>query len=480
MTDASIVASRARTKIVATVGPACREVDQLCELVRAGVSVFRINTAHGDEAERTKMLADIRTAAAVVGCPVGLLVDLAGPKIRLGKLHVDPTPCNAGETFRFVRGDQTRSPDELTSNYAPLVSELTAGDTVMLADGTVSMMVVSKTADEVNCRVMQPGIIRSKQGINLPGVKLSVASLTEADLANAVWAAKNDVDFVSLSFVRSPVNVLLLKELLQAQGSQAAVIAKIEKREALDHLTEIVHAADGVMVARGDLGVEVDVAETAVVQKRIVRECQCQGKPVIVATQMLDSMHHNRRPTRAEATDVANAILDGADACMLSGETAIGEYPVEAVRMMNRIMLATEPLLKNNSHALTSDVGADVHPVTYATVLAGSTIVERIGAKLVVVATRGGGTCRLRSKMRDSVPTIGVSDSLSVLRRLTLYWGVTPLAGAPVHDGPQLRAFIDDWGRRQNLIKKGDRIVFLTGTNFYPMAQNIVVIHEVE
>jgi pyruvate kinase len=480
MTDVSAVAPRARTKIVATVGPACRSVDMLCRLIRAGASVFRINTAHGDEADRTQMLSDVRTAAAVVGAPIGILVDLAGPKIRLGKLHTDPTTCNAGETFRFVLGDESRKPDELTSNYATLIAELSVGDTVMLADGTVSMTVVSKTADEAQARVAQPGIIRSRQGINLPGVKLSVASLTEADLANAVWAAKNDVDFVSLSFVRSPVNVLLLKELLQAQGSQAAVIAKIEKREALDHLPQIVRSADGVMVARGDLGVEVDVAETAVVQKRIVRECQFQGKPVIVATQMLDSMHHNRRPTRAEATDVANAILDGADACMLSGETAIGEYPAETVEMMNRIMLATEPLLKDHPYAATEAVAADVHPVTHAAVLAGSVIVERIGARLVVVATRGGGTCRLRSKMRDTVPTIGVSDSLRVLRRLTLYWGVTPLAGAPVNDGPQLRAFIDDWGRQRGLLAKGDRVVFLTGTNFYPMAQNILVIHEVE
>jgi len=480
MTDSSIIASRARTKIVATVGPACREVDQLTELIRSGVSVFRINTAHGDEAERTEMLARIRAAAAALDCPVGILVDLAGPKIRLGKLIVDPTPCNAGEIFRFIPGDEARAPDELTSNYPALISELTVGDTVMLADGTVSMTVVEKSAGEARVRVTQPGVIRSRQGINLPGIKLSVASLTEADSANAAWAARHEVDFVSLSFVRSPHNVLELAQLLRKQGSHAAVIAKIEKREALDHLPDIVRAADGVMVARGDLGVEVDVAETAVVQKRIVRECQRQGKPVIVATQMLDSMHHNRRPTRAEATDVANAILDGADACMLSGETAIGEYPIEAVRMMNRIMLATEPLLKENAQALSAAVEGNVHPVTHAAVLAGSSIVQRIGARLVIVATRSGSTCRLRSKMRDAVPTIGVSDSPTVLRQLTLLWGVTPLAGAPVNDGPQLRQFISDWGRRQKVVQKGDRIVFLTGTNFYPLAQNIIVIHEVE
>jgi pyruvate kinase len=295
-----------------------------------------------------------------------------------------------------------------------------------------------------------------------------------------VWAAKNDIDYVSLSFVRSPVNVLLLKELLQAQGSKAWVVAKIEKPEALLHLKEIVAAADGVMVARGDLGVEIDVAEIAVAQKRIVRECQNQGKPVIVATQMLDSMHHNRRPTRAEATDVANAILDGADACMLSGETAIGNFPVEAVETMNRIALATEPLLKEQMHKLERVEATDVHPITAAAVHGCSVIVNQLGAKLVVVATRGGGTCRLRSKQRDFVPTIGVSDSPSVLRRLTLFWGVTPISDAPVHDGPALRAFIDDWGRKQGLLKKGDCVLFVTGTNFYPMAQNLLVIHEVE
>jgi pyruvate kinase len=233
------------------------------------------------------------------------------------------------------------------------------------------------------------------------------------------------------------------------------------------------------MVDRGDLGVEIDVAEIAVVQKRIVGECQRQGKPVIVATQMLDSMHKNRRPTRAEATDVANAILDGADACMLSGETAIGDFPVEAVETMNRISLATEPLIKERglTHSVQS---AGVHPITAAAVRGSSIIAEQLEAKLVVVATRGGGTCRLRSKQRDFVPTIGVSDSPLVLRKLALFWGVTPLAGAPVHDGPALRAFIDQWGREQGIIAKGDCVVFVTGTNFYPMAQNILVIHEVE
>ncbi len=476
---AAAAAPRARTKIVATVGPACGSVEMLVKLIHAGVSVFRINTAHGTMEDRAQKLAAVRTAGEQTGRPVGVLVDLAGPKMRLGELHTDPTLCELGATFRFVRGVRSVAADELTSTCSPLVSELSVGNNVMLADGTVSMQVISKTTDEVRCRVTGAGTIRSRQGINLPGAKLGVASLTEADMTNAIVAARNEVDFVSLSFVRKPVDVLLLKELLRSQGSRAMVIAKIEKPEAVEQLTEVVAAADGVMVARGDLGVEMDVAEIAVVQKRIVSECQRQGKPVIVATQMLDSMHHNRRPTRAEATDVANAILDGADACMLSGETAIGEFPVETVETMNRIMLATEPLIKERGAHL--DVQAtDVHPVTAAAVRGSAAIADQLGAKLVVVVTRGGGTCRLRSKQRDFVPTIGVSDSPEVLRKLALFWGVTPLAGAPVHDGPALREFIDTWGRERGLIQKGDRIVFCTGTNFYPMAQNILVIHEVE
>jgi pyruvate kinase len=472
-------AYRARTKIVATVGPACGSIEKLVELINAGASVFRINTAHGTQEEREKKLADIRTASDKSGQPVGVLVDLAGPKIRLGELFADPTTCEVGQTYRFVPGTKSSAQDELTSTYAPLIGELAIGDTVMLADGTVSMVVMGKEHAQVSCRVTGGGLIRSRQGINLPGAKLSVASLTEADMTNAIWAAKNDVDFVSLSFVRKAVDVLLLKELLKSHGSSAITIAKIEKPEAVQQISDIVAAAEGVMVARGDLGVEMDVAEIAVVQKRIVQECQKQGKPVIVATQMLDSMHHNRRPTRAEATDVANAILDGADACMLSGETAIGEFPVESVETMNRIMLATEPLLKDRG--LSQAVkGSDVHPITAAAVHGSAIMADELGAKLVVIATRGGGTCRLRSKQRDFIPTLGLSDSPQVLRRLSLFWGVTPIADAPVHDGPALRAFIDGWGRDRGLLSIGDRVVFVTGTNFYPMAQNIVVIHEVE
>jgi pyruvate kinase len=258
------------------------------------------------------------------------------------------------------------------------------------------------------------------------------------------------------------------------------VVAKIEKREALECLDEIVAAADAVMVARGDLGVETDIAETPVVQKRIIATCHRYLKPVIVATQMLDSMQRSSRPTRAEVTDIANAILDGADACMLSGETAIGEYPLESVQMMNRVMAATEQLLRDKApEEGPATALAGVHPITAAVTYGAGRIAARLAAALVVVATRSGNTARVKSQQRDFVPTVGVSDSEQTLRRMCLYWGIIPLPGAPVGDGPALRAFIEQWGKAAKLLRSGDRTVFVTGTDFVPLAHNLLVVHEV-
>lgn len=479
MKDSSPFEGRARTKIVATVGPACRSPEMLRALIRAGVSVFRLNTAHGSMEERRDVMNDIRQASVDEDVAVGVLVDLAGPKIRLGELFQDPTEFEPNAEFRFVRGTKSNSPHELTCNQQTLIDDLEVGNQVMLADGAVSMTVISKSKDEAVCKVGQGGLVRSRQGIALPRVKLNVPSMTESDLANVAWAAEMNADFVSLSFVRSASDVLKLKRVLREKGGTAHIIAKIEKREALDCLDEIVDASDGIMVARGDLGVEIDVAETPVAQKRIVDACRKAQRPVIVATQMLESMHHNRRPTRAEVSDVANAILDGADACMLSGETAIGEYPKEAVETMNRIMMSTETLFRDGKSVHPDNSASDAHPVTAAVVYGSAAIAERLKARLIVCATRTSGTVRLRSKQRDGIPTIGVSDSPSVLRRMSLYWGITPLAGAPVHDGPQLRKFIEDWARPRGIVAAGDRILFVTGTNFYPLAHNILVIHEV-
>ena len=481
MSDA--VTQHARTKIIATLGPATLGHQTLMELIDAGVNVFRINMAHGDRASHDQALDSVRAAASESGRPLGVLIDLAGPKIRLGQLLQSPLDCGTGQEFHFVRtGVQPQHNHELACTYELLVDELSVGDHVLLADGAVAMRVVDKRSDRAICEVEEPGVVKSRQGINLPGVVLSTPSLTAKDRDNAIWASRRRVDFVGLSFVRAADEIRELRRIIEAEGGNADVVAKIEKAEAVRHLEEIVEASDAVMVARGDLGVEIDVAETPVVQKEIIDMCTKLRRPVIVATQMLDSMQHSRRPTRAEASDVANAILDGADACMLSGETAVGEYPVDTVLMMRRIMLATEQLLeKKRALPPTPPTGDElgVHPITSAVAFGAGRIAERLGAKLVVIASRSGQTARVKAKQREYIPSLGVSNSEETLRKMTLYWGIIPLPDAPVREGHSLAEFVEQWAREQGLVFAGDRIVFVTGTNVVPHAHNSVVVHEV-
>ncbi|MGD0654157.1 MAG: pyruvate kinase [Thermoguttaceae bacterium] len=495
-----------RTKIVATIGPACESLDRLKALIIAGVDVFRLNMAHGERREQEARLVTVRQAVVETGKFVAVLADLAGPKIRLGELPGGQMDCHAGDTIRFIRGTVARQARELTTTYEPLVDELAVGDRVMLADGTVGLVVEERGADYAQCRVVQPGLIRSRQGVNLPGVKLSVPALGPADRENAVWAARIGIDFIGLSFVRSADDVRQLKSLLASPhpsplraptegwsgegtfpipissvtGFLPQVIAKIEKPEALDHLDEIVAAADGVMVARGDLGVETDIARVALAQKQIVSACNRQRKPVIIATQMLDSMQHSSLPTRAEVTDVANAILDGADACMLSGETAIGDYPQEAVEMMHRIALATEPMLPHPSLAMDPEAAKTlaVNPITQAIVDAAGRIAEQVAAKLVVVASSSGATALALSKNRNFVPIVGVSESEATLRRMCLYWGVFPLAGAPVGKSQELLDYVTQLGRQSGYLNPGDRIVLIIGTGLTASAHNAIVVHQ--
>lgn len=479
---------RARTKIVATVGPACGDEARLAELVAAGVDVFRLNLAHANREAHDASVERIRRVSHAADRPVAILADLAGPKMRLNELPGGQMVLAFDDHIRFVRGEHSDAPHELTTTYEPLVDELDAGDNVLLADGTIVLSVVEKDARGALCRVTQGGLLRSRQGVNLPGVKLSAPAMSEDDREYAVWAAQRELDFVSLSFVRSPKEVLELKELVAKNGGTARVVAKIEKREALDQLDAIVEAADGIMVARGDLGVEIDVATIALEQKRIIAACRRLGKPVITATQMLDSMQHQMRPTRAEATDVANAILDGTDACMLSGETAIGDYPRETVEMMNRIMLATETMLASSrdnawrsspSSVASQAAGASgVHPITAAVVASAARMAETLGAKLVAVRSRTGATALALSKQRGLVPTVGVSDVPAVLRQMCLYWGVIPLWSAPIdHDG--LIRYLDWWGRRDGSLGVGDRVVIVGGSYLVSGSHNIVEVHEV-
>ncbi len=470
-----------QTKIIATIGPACERPIQLERLIDAGTDVFRINTAHADLGSCARHLAAIRQASAKVGRPVGVLIDLAGPKIRLGELYEGQVECQAGAVLRFVRGEKAKAPDELTSTYSGLIDELAPGNRVLLADGTVGLRVERREPDFVECRVIQPGVIRSRQGINLPGVKLRVKSLTDSDLEAAAWAAANQVEFVGLSFVRSAGDVRELKSLLQARNSSAQVVAKIEKAEALDNLESIVEAADAVMVARGDLGVETDIAQVAAVQKQIIRTCWRWQRPVIVATQMLDSMQRQILPTRAEVTDVANAILDGADACMLSGETAIGRYPLDAVIMMHRIASAIESL-PNLSRGL-AEVGHSSllgNPITEATVEKAAELAAKIHAKLIAVVSHSGQTALCLSKRRVAIPMVGLSPNPATLGRMCLYWGVIPLPAPQAINLENLVSYVTHWGSEVGFLKSGDRIVVIGGTGLKTTAHNLVLVHQLD
>jgi len=470
----------ARTKIVATVGPACDGEEALAQLADAGVDVFRINAAHGDRETHDAAYDAIRQVSQRRERPLGILVDLAGPKIRLGELPDDEVQLTEGERVRFVRGEVSKDAHTLVSSYEKLVDELVVGDQVMLADGTASLVVETRETDAAICRVVQPGTIRSRQGVNLPGVKISLPSMTEEDQKSAAWAADRGADYLGLSFVRTADDVHTLSAFLHSQRVRPNIIAKIEKPEAVEHLEGIVDAADGLMVARGDLGVEIDPAAVPVVQKRIIATAHRYQKPVITATQMLDSMQWNSRPTRAETTDVANAILDGTDACMLSGETAIGQYPREAVEMMFRIAQATEPLFGSVARLPDPIKSAKrVKPITQAVVHAADQLARDLDARMIVVASRTGATALALSKRRNPVPTVGVSNSETALRRMCLMWGVSPLEGAPTEKGSALARFIEEWGRERGFVQSGDRLVVLEGSGLLTSGHNQLLIHEV-
>jgi pyruvate kinase len=467
----------ARTKIVATVGPACDTIEMLSSLIREGVCVFRLNMAHRSQEGHGETLENIRAAEELTGIPVAVLVDLAGPKIRLGDLGEAPVRCEVGRQFKWVRGTESHSPDELVSLYETLIDELEVGNDILLSDGLVRIRVIEKSAEMALCEVTSGGMIRSRQGINLPGVKLSVSALGKKDISNAIWACRKEVDFISLSFVRNAEEMQQLRTIVEGEGSNASLVAKIEKPEAVANLRSIVDAADGIMVARGDLGVEIDIETTAVTQKLIINMCTELGKPVIVATQMLESMHKSSRPTRAEVSDVSNAILDGADACMLSGETAIGEFPEEVVRTMYRICLSTESLVQGGVNwTKQKEDHQGSRKISDAVVTAAALVAKEIEAKLVVIGTEDGDTALLKSKHRDLIPTVGVSSSQEITRKMCLYWGIIPVLGANVNQKSELQDLVEDWAGEEVTLRSGDRVVYVTDSESIEKAHDMMIV----
>lgn len=448
-----------RTKIIATIGPACRKKAVLEEMILQGMDVARINCSHADHESIASIVADIREISQRLNQSVGILLDLAGPKIRTGPIgNGKPVELIAGHKFTLTSRKLAGTSEIVSTNYPLLSQEVKTADTILLHDGLIELKVLQTTETDAECEIIQGGLLKDHQGINLPGVRVSIPSLTDKDKADLAFGLKQEVDFVALSFVRDPQDILYLRELIGNHWPPVVVIAKLEKPEALDHLDEIIDVADGVMIARGDLGVELPPEKVPPAQKMITRRANAKGKPVITATQMLDSMVDNPRPTRAEASDVANAIFDGTDAVMLSDETATGAYPVEAVRMMDRIAYTAEASLdftKLHQHELPTSAHAIAH--------AACNMAVDMKARLIAAFTKSGSTARLISQFRPPGPIIALTQHIHVYRQLSLAWGTMPVMLTEVSDSESTLALVEETLLKLGLVAPKDNIVITGG-----------------
>jgi pyruvate kinase len=449
-----------RTKIVATIGPASSSDERLEELIRAGIDGARLNFSHGTHEDKAELVPRIRAAQEAVGRPLAMIADLQGPKLRLGHLP-EPVQLERGADI-VIAGEDAAADGDLPISPAVLGSVLQPGNEVLIDDGAVRLRVERMERGRARCEVLVGGQVSSHKGVNLPGVALPIPSLTRKDIDDLQFALDElRVDFVALSFVRSASDVRALRTLIEASGSAAYVIAKIEKAEAVAVLDDVLLEADAVMVARGDLGVEIGVAEVPLLQKRIIHGALDRGKPVITATQMLESMIHAPEPTRAEASDVANAVLDGTSAVMLSGETAVGEYPVESVQYMDRIARAVEPSLGYRHEIPQAE---DEPTIGHAMSNAACDIAEALEAKALLVPTFTGKTASAVARLRPRRPIIGLTHHAYSLRHMALEWGVTPIEIAEAADVEELWASSITAARESGIVQRGDRVVITAGT----------------
>lgn len=418
-----------KTKIVCTIGPSSESLENTKKLINAGMNVARLNFSHGDFEEHGGRIKNIRQASAELGKTVAILLDTKGPEIRLGKLKEEPIELEQGETITLTTEEILGDINRIPVTYNNLPNDVSVGSTILIDDGLIGLTVEEIAGTEIKCRIVNSGPIKSKKGVNVPGVHISLPGITEKDANDIVFGIEQGIDFIAASFVRKASDVLEIRELLERHNaSHVQIISKIENQQGVDNLDEILEVSDGLMVARGDLGVEIPVEEVPLVQKEMIQKCNRVGKPVITATQMLDSMQRNPRPTRAEASDVANAIFDGTDAIMLSGETAAGKYPVESVEMMARIAERTEAALEYHELFL-KQANAQQVSVTEAVSQSVANSALELNAKAIITSTKSGYTARMVSKYRPKSQVIAVTSDDKVVRRLALVWGVTPVFG---------------------------------------------------
>ena len=419
-----------RTKIIATLGPASSEPEQIRKLIKAGGNIFRQNMSHGDHSYHRETYKRIRQIAEELELPVGILADLCGPKIRTGKFKKGSIELKNNETVIVTTRDVEGKTGLIPSQYSSLAGDVEPEDRILLADGTLELEVDSIEGTEITCTVIYGGTLGNHKGINLPGVKVSAPSLTDKDKADAKLALELGVDFLALSFVRSAEDILDLKKLIQSHGADARIIAKIEKPEALDEASAILDAADGIMVARGDLGVELNPEQVPVAQHQLIDLARRKFKPVIVATQMLESMIENARPTRAEVTDVAYAVTLGTDAIMLSGETAVGAFPIEAVKMMDRVARQTESYLWTHdaySAKLPDSKSRAIMSVWDAVANSMAQMAQDLKVHAVVVISRSGMSAATMSSARPAAPVIAITNRADICRKTAMLWGVIPV-----------------------------------------------------
>jgi pyruvate kinase len=460
-----------RTKIVATLGPACDDDQTLRRMIQAGMDVARVNFSHGSYDEHAKRIARVRAQAEAVGKPVAILQDLQGPKIRTGTLtNHEPVLLEDGAPFTITTTPGEGTMERVFTNYAALIGDVQPGDSVLLSDGNIELLVKNVTNTDVQTQVVHGGLLKEKQGINLPNSAVSVDAITPKDREDLVFGLSQDVDFVAMSFVRRAADVQQLKDMITAAGKRVPVVAKIEKRQALEDIEAILNATDAAMVARGDLGVEMRPEDVPLAQKNIIRAAAEHDAVVITATQMLESMIHNPRPTRAEASDVANAIFDGTDAVMLSGETAIGEFPVQAIEMMHRIAVTTEASPRyreyiENLHrtSITQRGTNSALAISHAAVA----IADTLDVAAVVAFTQSGYTARLVSKDRPQVPILAFTPDTETAERMALYWGVTPLLSPPMDRLDDLTDYMQRACLLNGIVQPGQLVVMTGG---HPLA----------
>lgn len=448
-----------KTKIVCTLGPSSCSEKKIKEMALAGMDVARLNFSHGDYAFHENLIKTVRRVSGQIGKPLCILQDLQGPKLRVGELNKGKIHLKAGEIFVLTSkplvGDERRA----FVSYPYLAQDAKPGDRILLADGVVILQVQQIKEGEVFCKVEQGGYLKSHQGVNLPGINLRISALTEKDKQDLAFGVAQKVDWVALSFVRKGFDLLELKAELSNLNSDIPVIAKLEKPEALENLEEIMNLTDGIMVARGDLGVEIPLEQVPHAQKELIRKSRFQGKPVITATQMLESMTRSVRPTRAEVSDVANAILDGTDAIMLSEETASGEYPVEAVAMMAKIAETTEQYMPYEQ-VFQERCGENLLEILS---LAACEISENLKTKAIVVGSTSGRTARVTSSFRPRCPIIAASEDETTVHRLMLSWGVFPQFSSPVKTTEELNRELLSAAKKSGLVEDGDLVLLTAG-----------------